>query len=394
MEKLKGLNMKLQYEFSEEEFLNLCLKNLNREHSTVAEDLYETLQYFINRPNLISVFDVKHRYKQEFYDEHLSLREYIDKGKLTLPYVEFELICPPDIDLEVTSINLPAFIHLDSYEYKGGPQRYKIKNRKLKTQNKSSISLLSVNFPQSLLRKLDSFVIASEFLLPSKLEVWEWRQTFYNKISGNSFFCSCFKDALRKDKQESSVIHPHIKKALMKCSFRDSICHLCTERNSDLIFCHKMYGSAFKVKYGSYIRKYEIQHEINEKEAENRVREIKGVARIGERWVNETLLFNYIQVLFPQYIVQREASPKWLERQRYDIFIHELNLAIEYQGKQHYVAVELFGGKEGLQTTKQRDKEKLQRSKKNGIDIIYFSYKDNLTEKLVHNRLKNYLKEK
>ncbi|EOX4226657.1 hypothetical protein ACPF4W_003048, partial [Vibrio cholerae] len=62
--------------------------------------------------------------------------------------------------------------------------------------------------------------------------------------------------------------------------------------------------------------------------------------------------------------------------------------------QQHYVAVELFGGREGLQTTKQRDKEKLQRSKDNGIDIIYFNYKDNLTEKLVHSRLRNYLKEK
>ncbi|EJI1392912.1 hypothetical protein CGH00_23025 [Vibrio parahaemolyticus] len=56
------------------------------------------------------------------------------------------------------------------------------------------------------------------------------------------------------------------------------------------------------------------------------------------------------------------------------------------------MAVELFGGKEGLQSTKHRDKEKLQRSKVNGMYIIYFSYKDNLTEKLVHSRLRNYLK--
>ena len=64
-----------------------------------------------------------------------------------------------------------------------------------------------------------------------------------------------------------------------------------------------------------------------------------------------------------------------------------------YQGQQHYVAVDLFGGEEGLKRTKQRDKEKLRLSKINGVDIIYFSYKENLTEKLVQNRLKNYLKE-
>ncbi|MGO2161790.1 MULTISPECIES: hypothetical protein [Vibrio] len=387
--------MELRYEFSEEEFLNLCLKNLNREYSTVAEDLYEALCHFLNTPNLIPVFDVKHRYKQEFYDEHLSLREYINRGRLTLPYVEFELSCSKDIDLEVTEIYLPTFIHLGSHKYGGGAtQRYKIKNSKLKTKNKSSTTLLSVEFPHALLKKLNLLVTPVELLLPSKLGVWEWRQTFYNKISGHSFFCSCFKDALAKDKQGLPVKHPHIKDALINQSFRDSICHLCTEKNSDLMFCHKMYGSAFKVKYGAYIRKYEIQEGIDEKEAENRVRELKGVARIGERWINETLLFNYIEVLFPQYVVQREASPYWLERQRYDVFIPELGLAIEYQGQQHYVAVELFGGREGLQTTKQRDKEKLQRSKDNGIDIIYFNYKDNLTEKLVHSRLRNYLKEK
>ena len=74
-------------------------------------------------------------------------------------------------------------------------------------------------------------------------------------------------------------------------------------------------------------------------------------------------------------------------------FYTAANIAIEYQGQQHYVAVDLFGGEEGLKRTKQRDKEKLQLSKINGVDIIYFSYKENLTEKLVQNRLKKYLKE-
>ena len=154
-----------------------------------------------------------------------------------------------------------------------------------------------------------------------------------------------------------------------------------------------MYGSAFKAKYGAYIAKHSLQEGISERDAENYIRGLKGVARIGEKWVNETLLFNYINLLFPQYTVQREASPSWLNRQRFDIYIPELNLEMEYQGQQHYVAVDLFGGEEGLKRTKQRDKEKLQLSKANDVDIIYFSYKENITEKLVQNRLKSYLKE-
>ena len=121
---------------------------------------------------------------------------------------------------------------------------------------------------------------------------------------------------------------------------------------------------------------------------------MKGVAKIGERWINETLLFNYIDILFPNYTVKREASPSWLGNQRLDIFLPELNLAVEYQGEQHFKAMKLFGGKEGLIKAKERDKEKLTKCKRNKIDLVYFTYKDNLSEKLVHARLVSYLKER
>ena len=388
------MNVELRYEFSEDDFLALCLKNLERKKTTVFEDLYETLKHFLSTPDSVVINDVRHRYYNEYYDDHLSLKEYIDKGQMVFPYVEFDLSSDKDIDLEVTDINLPPFVQLNKLQYGGGiTQSYKIKNSKLKTKNKSSIRLLSVEIPLALLKKLYTGMTPPIELLPSKLGVWEWRQTFYNKMTGESFFCSCFKDALAKDRVGLSIRHYHLENALVNNSFKESICHICTKTNSDLMYCHKMYGSTFKERYGAYISKQAIQEGISERDAENQIRDLKGVARIGERWVNETLLFNYINLLFPQFTVQREASPSWLNRQRFDVYIPELNLAIEYQGQQHYVAVDLFGGEEGLKRTKQRDKEKLQLSKINGVDIVYFSYKENLTEKLVHNRLKSYLKE-
>lgn len=386
--------MELRYEFSEDDFIALCLKNLERKKTTVCEDLYETLRHFLSTPDSVVLTDVRHRFYPEYYDDHLSLKEYIDKGQIILPYVEFDISSDKDIDLEVTDIKLPSFVKLNNFQYgEGITQSYKIKNTKLKTKNKSSIRLLSVEIPLTLLEKLYSRIIPPVELLPSKLGVWEWRQTFYNKMTGDSFFCSCFKDALAKERVGLVMKHAHLTNALENNSFKESICHICTNTNSDLMYCHKMYGSAFKARYGAYIAKQSIQDGISERNAENYIRELKGVARIGERWVNETLLFNYINVLFPQFTVQREASPTWLNRQRFDVYIPELNLAIEYQGQQHYVAVDLFGGEEGLKRTKQRDKEKLQLSKINGVDIVYFNYKENLTEKLVQNRLKNYLKE-
>ena len=118
---------------------------------------------------------------------------------------------------------------------------------------------------------------------------------------------------------------------------------------------------------------------------------MKGVAKIGEKWINETLLFNYIVVIFPNFIVKREASPPWLEQQRLDIYIPEINLAIEYQGEQHFKPVTLFGGNDALKKTQKRDNEKLKKCKNNNVDLIYFTFKDNLTEKLVCKRLKHYL---
>lgn len=97
--------------------------------------------------------------------------------------VEFDLTSDKDTDLEVTDINIPPFVKLNDFQYGGGiTQRYKIKNTKLKTKNKSSIRLLTVEFPQTLLIKLYSLMTPPEGLLPSKLGVWEWRQTFYNKM--------------------------------------------------------------------------------------------------------------------------------------------------------------------------------------------------------------------
>ncbi len=385
--------MELRYEFSEEDFFELCLNNLKRKKTTVFEDLYETFCHFLSIPDSVLITNVKHRYQSEYYDEHLSLKEYIDKGKILLPYVEYELSSDKDTDLEVTDIKFPSFVKLNHLQYGlGVTQSYKIKNTKLKTKNKTSIRLLSVEIPLPLLNKLYSRITPPIELLPSQLGVWEWKQTFYNKMTGESFFCSCFKDAIAKEQLGLAIQHTHLKNALERNSFKESICHICTNTNADLMFCHKMYGSTFKARYGAYITKYAIQEGIAERDAENHIRDLKGVARIGERWVNETLLFNYISLLFPEFIIQREASPSWLNKQRFDVYIPELNLAIEYQGQQHYVAIDLFGGEEGLKRTKQRDKEKLRLSKINGVDVVYFNYKENLTEKLVQNRLMNYLK--
>ena len=208
--------MELEYNFSENDFVSLCLENLNRSKTTVSQDLCEALQHFLSTPSSVLVSEVKYCYKHEFYDEHLSLKEYRDQGKLALPYIQFDLSSSKDVALDITDIKLPSFIKLTHVLYGGGvTSRYKIKNRSLKTKNKSSINLLTVEFSRPLLEKLFSLAISPMAVLSSKLGVWEWRQTFYNKITGEVSFCSCFMDALESDYQPLSVKHSHLKRALV-----------------------------------------------------------------------------------------------------------------------------------------------------------------------------------
>jgi hypothetical protein len=123
------------------------------------------------------------------------------------------------------------------------------------------------------------------------------------------------------------------------------------------------------------------------KHAEDLYREAIGMPKIGEGWISETELFYKVSDSFPEHEVKHHASPKWLGRQHLDIYLPELNIGLEYQGAQHYVAVEFFGGEEGLAKTIERDKKKKQKCLENGCHLIYVDegykfedVKDKITE--------------
>lgn len=89
----------------------------------------------------------------------------------------------------------------------------------------------------------------------------------------------------------------------------------------------------------------------------------------------ESMLFDKIKKAFPQYTIVRQQKFSWLTRNKsLDIFIKELNLAIECQGAQHFKPIEYFGGKESFQRTQFLDKEKYIECKNNNIKLLYFSF--------------------
>lgn len=90
----------------------------------------------------------------------------------------------------------------------------------------------------------------------------------------------------------------------------------------------------------------------------NTLRNRLNLPNIGEGWISETKLYYQLKEYFSNTIVLQHQRPKWLGRQHFDIYFQKENIAIEYQGKQHYEEVSIFGGSEGLKKSQIRDKRK------------------------------------
>lgn len=105
-------------------------------------------------------------------------------------------------------------------------------------------------------------------------------------------------------------------------------------------------------------------------QAENALREDNGIPRIGEGWISETELFYKIKEHYPNYTVLQHYHDTWLGNQHLDVYIKDINVGIEYQGAQHYRAIDIFGGEEGLINTQKRDKQKVAKCKKNNTKLV------------------------
>ena len=122
------------------------------------------------------------------------------------------------------------------------------------------------------------------------------------------------------------------------------------------------------------------------REAENLLRKRHGLPSIGEGWIAETQLYNLIFSYFPE--AEHHASPDWLKPQHIDIFIPSKKLAIEYQGQQHFEPIDFFGGKSSFEDQCKRDKRKLEKCKKNKIELIYWKHDEAISTKNLIDKLK------
>ncbi len=217
---------------------------------------------------------------------------------------------------------------------------------------------------------------------------------FQCRICGKHYYCSCCESFLKqyfyRDKGMQLIAAEYDNR-----EFRPNLCHLCRGVSPEL----ENWDSnklSFSSKYAPYIQWEFVKEGLSSgsslykdqiRNAENRLRVRFGYPKIGEGWISEVNLLNTIKELYPQTEVVHQGSPEWLGLQRFDVWLPEFNVAVEYQGKQHYEPIEYFGGTDGFHRCQERDARKRHLSEKNNVEIVYFSYKESLTTDLVREKL-------
>lgn len=102
----------------------------------------------------------------------------------------------------------------------------------------------------------------------------------------------------------------------------------------------------------------------------------KGI--ISKKWRNEFDLYLMTKSYYPD--AKYQYHDKILDKQSLDIFIPSINMGLEYQGIQHYQAVDFFGGEERLEERKKLDASKREKCKQNGILLVEWEYTKDITD--------------
>ena len=93
---------------------------------------------------------------------------------------------------------------------------------------------------------------------------------------------------------------------------------------------------------------------------------------IKPKWKHELSLFHAVREKYPDTLYQ--YRPEWLGRQSLDLYIPSLRTAIEYQGIQHYLPIDFFGGEEALVQRQELDLQKRKLCEENGVRLIEWAY--------------------
>lgn len=340
----------------------------------IYDDAQKALSDFENFKGLKvetqSSYNIENRPLSYFLDGGLDIWYINIISKWTKPH-KFE-----SIKVNVTGVNF------ESVRYGGGLKKYQDNYfKELKTQVNIKTTILNIKLTPEIFSSLielfepqDSYLIwYGNFISLNRCVLLP---IFYDAIFGEAFICSCSESAYRK----SGGIPNNTK-------IKESICHLCVAENESIDTVKEKYGIDYIVNKSPYIDMLQLRDKLDRATARAEVDRILKT----NKWKNEALLYALVKEVFSAFTVIREFSPNWLGNLRIDIFIKELNVAIEYQGKQHYEPIKIFGGVDSLKRGKDRDERKKALCKENNVDVVYFTYKEKISEKNVRAKLSKYI---
>ncbi|MBI4825551.1 MAG: hypothetical protein HY807_03920 [Nitrospirae bacterium] len=353
--------------------------------------------YYWDHPSTLSAHDIP-------LDE-FSLIDFVKEGFHQVGYAAFEVGIT-----HCGSLRAPSQISSDSessFEYIGVNYPWEIRLhsaniKNLRTQDNYRFKVfIGINFPLLQPTALPPKTSCHHDFRALYLGTWEWRLVWECRNCGFTCYCSCFEKAIKASPYRKDYLEIFGKQINIRPSelhFHEKACDICRDYPSSNIFCHAMYArSIFEIRYGAYVRKRMVElklenyNKTDEKELEivanNLVRQELGFSPIGEKWATETELYRIIKSLFPDQQVIHHYRSQWLERLELDIYVPGQKLGIEYHGIQHFEPMDIWGGTDGLARSQERDSRKIILCKANNIELISFTYEEDINLKNVKSKL-------
>lgn len=310
----------------------------------------------------------------------------------------------------ITEIATSGF-DLDHIRYGSGIERaFRHQSKELKTQVNHTVRLNKLTIPgetfahaRSLIERgsepeqpyIANLAVGFHQIIDDRIEGFRV-VSFDHVITGDREFCSCHHDAhaaMLADARERAPSYvpgswPHRVMSLLEAAtYSDDLCHFCIAKMHGEDAVSDWYGAQIQTYYGPYV-------DMLARSADMDVRTAKAEARRRlsiSRWKREDELYRLILGLFPTMTIRREASPPWLGRQRLDIFIPELKLAVEHQGEQHYRPIEAFGGAQAFARLQERDQRKRTLCQEHGVTVVDIRFDTPLKVSILRSRLRRWL---
>lgn len=327
-------------------------------------------------------------------------------------YPELKFSTNPNENIENVEVQCEGMT-LESIDYGEGIKKYiDFKMKPLKTQTNYVVRLNHVSIPPAFFKNLLDLVlvgpnIPQPYLPSTSQQIISTGETihyptnafisFDHIVDGKRLFCECAKpahDQLRGEAVELAHEYvagswPHkVQEYLLAPEYAPRICHLCIARTSGPEAAAERYGDEPQHYVDVYTAQMARTSSMDDRTARAEVQQILGVSR----WIREAEMAHVVKQIFPDQVMLREASPVWLGRQRLDVYLPQLDLALEYQGQQHYEAVSHFGGAEAFAKTLQRDSLKKRLCEENGCHLVYIRFDEPISVTSFKHRLRRFLK--